>query len=103
MTEYIEREAVYDIFTAKQQELLKRYQYYQLNDEEKEEFNRYDGYLNEIEAIPAADVVEVVRCKDCKCFELMTSNNQYFCNRFGGYVTENDYCSRCRRKDGAGE
>ena len=65
MAEYIEREAAYDIFSAKQQELLKFYRYYQLNDEEKEEFNRYDSYLNEIEAIPTADVVEVVRCKDC--------------------------------------
>lgn len=59
MAEYIEREAVYDIFTAKQQELLKFYRYYQLSGEEKEEFNRYDGYLDEIEAIPTADVVEV--------------------------------------------
>ena len=40
------------------------------------------------------DVVEVVRCKDCKHYELMKSNNQYFCNEFGGYVKPDDYCSR---------
>lgn len=58
MAEYIEREAVYDIFSAKQQELLKFYRYYQLNDEAKEEFNRYESYLKEIEAISTADVVD---------------------------------------------
>ena len=47
---------------------------------------------------PAADVVEVVRCKNCKCYEHMSSNNQYFCNKYGGYVNENDYCSRCERR-----
>ena len=47
---------------------------------------------------PAEDVVPVVRCKDCKHYELMKSNNYHFCNKYGGYVTENDYCSRCERK-----
>ena len=35
-----------------------------------------------------------VHCCDCKCYELMTCNNQHFCNKFGGYVTADDYCSR---------
>lgn len=59
MAEYIEREKVYDIFAAKQHELLKFHRFYQLNDEQKEEFNRYDSYLDEIKAIPTADVVGV--------------------------------------------
>lgn len=37
---------------------------------------------------------EKVMCKDCKNYELMTCNNQHFCNRFGGYVMEDDFCSR---------
>ena len=59
------------------------------------------GLAHAIECIkshPTADVVEVVFCKDCKNYEYMSSNNQYFCNKFGGYVTENDYCSRCERR-----
>ena len=29
-----------------------------------------------------------------KNYELMKSNNYHFCNEFGGYVTEKDFCSR---------
>ena len=40
-------------------------------------------------------LVEVTRCKDCKCFEEVPNTfNYYFCKRFGGLVSENDYCSR---------
>lgn len=35
-----------------------------------------------------------IHCCNCKCYELMTCNNQHFCNKFGGYVTADDYCSR---------
>ena len=51
----------------------------------------------------ANDVVPVVRCKDCKCFEKMASNNSYFCNVYGGYVKEKDYCSRAQPKRGRRE
>lgn len=44
---------------------------------------------------PAVEVEPVVHCKNCKCYEFMSSGNKYFCNEYGGYVTENDYCSRC--------
>ena len=44
------------------------------------------------------DFVEVVRCKECKNYELMKSNNTHFCNKFGGYVTEKDFCSRGSKK-----
>ena len=44
-------------------------------------------------------LVEVVKCKDCICFEEITNAyNYYFCNRYGGIVTENDYCSRAEIK-----
>lgn len=59
------------------------------------------GWNSAIEIIknaPTADVVEVVRCKDCKCYELMKSNNKHFCNEYGGYVVENDFCSRAEKK-----
>lgn len=44
-------------------------------------------------------LVEVVKCKDCSCFkEIADAYNYYFCNRYGGIVTENDYCSRAEVK-----
>lgn len=44
-------------------------------------------------------LIEVVKCKDCSCFEEITdAYNYYFCNRYGGIVTENDYCSRAEAK-----
>lgn len=43
---------------------------------------------------------EVVRCKNCKNYELMKSGNYHFCNEFGGYVTEKDFCSRAQKMDG---
>lgn len=52
-----------------------------------------------VKELPAADVVKVVRCKDCENYELMKSNNTHFCNKFGGHVTEKDFCSRCTPKE----
>lgn len=51
-----------------------------------------------IEKQPTADVVEVVNCKDCKHYEHFTVHNKHFCNEYGGYVIENDYCSRAEKK-----
>lgn len=48
--------------------------------------------------IPTADVIEVVRCKDCRHYKLFTESNERFCNEFGGYVVENDFCSRAEKK-----
>ena len=48
---------------------------------------------------PAVDVLEIVRCKDCKIYELMKSNGKHFCNEFGGFVTEEDFCSRGEWKE----
>ena len=37
----------------------------------------------------------VACCKDCECFEAIAcEGNKHFCNKYGGHVTENDYCSR---------
>lgn len=48
--------------------------------------------------VPTADVIEVVRCKDCRHYEHFTEYNKHFCNEYGGYVVENDFCSRAEKK-----
>ena len=87
MTQYIELEALLDDIGAAMQntgmgviagQTLKRY----------------------VKRQPASDVSEVIRCKNCKNYELMKSNNYHFCNEFGGYVTEKDFCSRGTKMDG---
>lgn len=37
---------------------------------------------------------EIVMCKFCKNYEFMSCNNTHFCDEYGGYVTEEDFCSR---------
>lgn len=37
---------------------------------------------------------DIVICTNCKNYELMTCNNAHFCDEYGGYVTEEDFCSR---------
>ena len=55
----------------------------------------------EIERLtPTADVAKVVRCKDCKHYEFSTACCKHFCNEYGGFVTENDYCSRAEKSNG---
>ena len=90
MSEYIKREELVE-------EISKAPAYFESGD------IKYGIEIAEsiVEQQPTADVAEVVRCKDCKEYELMTCNNQRFCSRFGGYVTEEDFCSRGERKDGA--
>lgn len=52
-------------------------------------------HYNEARVEAVKEFVEnVTYCKYCKNYELMTSNNQHFCNRYGGYVKETDCCSR---------
>lgn len=64
----------------------------------------FEETIKSIEAEAIKEFAEkVTYCKDCAKYELMTSNNQYFCNQFGGYVTETDCCSRgvpCKRNGG---
>ena len=90
MDEYIKKEAVIKFIENG------------LNNPDKTKSFGHDAIeiMAEVRYIPAADVVEVMRCKNCKNYELMKSNNTHFCNEFGGHVTEEDFCSRCARMDG---
>lgn len=54
--------------------------------------------LEALRKVPTADVVEVVRCKDCRHYECFTVCNKHFCNDYGGFVVENDFCSRAEKK-----
>lgn len=95
MPEYIEREKVHRLVRS-----LNRYAW---NNPDKSKYRTtvdIDDVQFGIDKIPTAAVAEVVRCKDCKNYELMRSNNSHFCNKFGGYVTEEDFCSRGARMDG---
>lgn len=56
------------------------------------------GIKQAINKMPTADVVEVVHCKDCRHYERFTVYNKHFCNEYGGYVVENDFCSRAEKK-----
>lgn len=58
------------------------------------------GWNSAIEIIknaPTVDVVEVVRCKDCKCYK------KHFCNEFGDYVTDYEFCSRGEKREGGND
>ena len=49
-----------------------------------------------VEDAPTVDAVPVIRCKDCKYYEDDIGD----CIGFGDtYVTEEEYCSRARRKE----
>lgn len=68
--------------------------------EDKSYADGWNAAIKILQEALAADVAEIVRCKDCKNYELMKSNNYHFCNEFGGYVTEKDFCSRAPKMDG---
>lgn len=68
-----------------------------------EEYEQLAEWLEELKHYKDLEeqgrLIEVVKCKDCSCFEKITAaHNYYFCNRYGGIVTENDYCSRAEAK-----
>lgn len=48
---------------------------------------------------PKSRFVEVVRCKDCKSFKHIQTDDVdcHICNTYGGFVTETDYCSRYKK------
>ena len=64
-----------------------------------------DGWEDKVveKLLEKGDFVEVVRCKNCKNYELMKSGNSHFCNEFGGYVTEKDFCSRAQKMNGGND
>ena len=95
MPEYIEREKVHRLVRS-----LTRYAWSNPDKSKYRVTLDYDDVQFGIDKIPTADVSEVVRCKNCKNYELMKSNNTHFCNEFGGRVTEEDFCSRAQRMDG---
>ena len=46
-----------------------------------------------------APTIEVVKCKNCKYRSSFKVGNLYPC-QFGGYITEDDFCSRGEQKKG---
>ena len=54
---------------------------------------------NTIANTPTADVQEVIYCKNCKNYYKF-ENGDVVCEEFGGYIKDNDFCSRGERKDG---
>ena len=42
---------------------------------------------------------EIVLCKDCKNF-IPVNATQHICDEFGGYVYEDDFCSRGEKCEG---
>ena len=96
MAEYIEREA---LLSELQEEI--EFETSMYTEEQNKYFNMgLKCAIRDVKSQPAADVTEVVRCKNCKNYELMKSNNFHFCNEFGGRVTEEDFCSRYAKMDG---
>ena len=100
MAEYIEREAVIDE--------IEDTTWYHISCQknlvegaacEADALYKATDIYNAIKSVPTADVEEVIRCKNCKKYELMKSNGKHFCNEFGGFVTEEDFCSRGERKE----
>lgn len=95
MAEYIEREA---LLLELQEEI--EFETSMYTEEQNKYFNMgLKCAIRDVKSQPAADVTEVVRCKNCKNYELMKSNGKHFCNEFGGFVTEEDFCSRGERKE----
>ena len=55
--------------------------------------------INFLEAFPETKVEPITRCKDCKNYKLFTEVyvGKAYCEEYGGFITENDYCSRGAR------
>lgn len=51
-----------------------------------------------INKTPAVDATKVVLCKNCRYYEISKEFNKPFCNEYGGFVFENDFCSRAEKK-----
>lgn len=59
----------------------------------------YEEIERRIEECETADVQEVIYCKNCKNY-LKFENGDVVCEEFGGYIKDNDFCSRGERKGG---
>ena len=57
----------------------------------------WDGHTSKdvrrLLSIPSADVAPVVRCRDCANFR-QNAHGVCWCDKYGGAITPNDYCSR---------
>lgn len=58
--------------------------------------------LNEEIAKLKANNDRLTYCQVCEKCELETATNQHFCNKYGGYVSETDCCSRGNIKRNGG-
>ncbi len=58
-----------------------------------------------IDAQPTVEAEPITRCKDCKNYKLFTEVyvGKAYCEEYGGFITENDYCSRGAKMDGEGK
>lgn len=46
---------------------------------------------------------EIILCKDCKGYYVTPIWNLVICKKFGGFVNENDFCSRGEKCENKGE
>ena len=100
MPEYIEREALLEdisesvVFTVRK-------------GQPSAEIRGANKVIDRIKAAPTADVVKVVRCKECKYITPLMGKSPfcfYACSHnkgLGDNVSENDFCSYGKRKEGA--
>ena len=51
---------------------------------------------------PTVEAEPIMRCKDCKNYKLFTEvyTGKAYCEEYGGFITENDYCSRGAKMNG---
>ena len=65
-------------------------------------YERMKRELNEEIAKLKANNDRLTYCQVCEKCELETATNQHFCNKYGGYVSETDCCSRGNIKRNGG-
>ena len=64
-----------------------------------------DNFLWTVELAPTIDAVPVVRCRDCKYFDTMSSNdfNIPYCREWLSVTAKNGYCHKAEKEEGEGE
>ena len=88
MAEYIEKEAA--MLTPVLPKEHRRYQTSNLDDVYEQ---GWVDALDNLKNAPAYDVAPVVRCRDCANFR-QNAHGVCWCDKYGGSITPNDYCSR---------
>lgn len=64
------------------------------NSQEHEPLYKAADVYAAIEEVPSAQP-EIIRCKEC----IEWDSDSEWCNRHGGTMQENDFCSRAERRD----